>query len=117
MMPVSFFDLQLAFEFVRSGGMGENEAYLDRESGKIYWRSEFGDSDEELPFPPRLSLHRFRLHAGERCGEHVVATYLDASRRWSGSSAVSPQTYKPPPLGFLRQPRDASQVRSADRKC
>ena|SRR6516162_123522 len=49
MMPVSFFDLQLAFEFVRSGGMGENEAYLDRESGKIYWRSEFGDSDEELP--------------------------------------------------------------------
>ena len=23
--------------------------YLDRESGKIYWRSEFGDSDEELP--------------------------------------------------------------------
>ena len=48
-MPVSFFDLQLTFEFVRSGGMGENEAYLDRESGKIYWRSEFGDSDEELP--------------------------------------------------------------------
>ena len=48
-MPVSFLDLQLAFEFVSSGGMGENEAYLDRESGKIYWRSEFGDSDEELP--------------------------------------------------------------------
>jgi len=48
-MPVSFFDLQLAFEFVRSGGMGENEAYLDRQSGKIYWRTEFGDSDEELP--------------------------------------------------------------------
>ena len=23
--------------------------YLDRESGKIYWRSESGDSDEELP--------------------------------------------------------------------
>ena len=48
-MPVSFFDLQLAFEFVRSGGMGENEAYLDRQSGKIYWHSEFGDNDEELP--------------------------------------------------------------------
>jgi hypothetical protein len=36
-MPVSFSDLQLAFEFVSSGGMGENEAYLDRQSGKIYW--------------------------------------------------------------------------------
>ena len=29
--------------------MGENEAYLDRQSGKIYWHSEFADNDEELP--------------------------------------------------------------------
>ena len=48
-MPVSFSDLQLAFEFVSSGGTGENEAYLDRQSGKIYWHSEFGDNDVELP--------------------------------------------------------------------
>jgi hypothetical protein len=48
-MPVSFSDLQLAFEFVSNGGMGENEAYLDRQSGKIYWHSAFGDNDEELP--------------------------------------------------------------------
>ena len=47
-MVVSFSDLQLAFEFV-SSGRGENEAYLDRQSGKIYWHSEFGDNDEELP--------------------------------------------------------------------
>ena len=48
-MPVSFSDLQLAFEFVSSGGMGENEAYVDRQSGKIYWHSESGDNDEKLP--------------------------------------------------------------------
>ena len=48
-MAVSFSDLQLAFEFVSSGGMGENEAYLDRQSGKIYWHSEFGDNAETLP--------------------------------------------------------------------
>jgi len=48
-MPVSFSDLQLAFEFVSSGGIGENVAYLDRQSGKIYWHSEFGDKDQELP--------------------------------------------------------------------
>jgi hypothetical protein len=48
-MTVSFSDLQLAFEFVSSGGMGENEAYLDRRSGKIYWHSEFGDNDEDCP--------------------------------------------------------------------
>ena len=29
--------------------MGENEAYLDRRSGKIYWHSEFGENHEELP--------------------------------------------------------------------
>ena len=48
-MSVSSSDLQLAFEFVSSGGMGQNEAYLDRQSGKIYWHSEFGDNDEVLP--------------------------------------------------------------------
>jgi hypothetical protein len=48
-MSVSFSDLQRAFEFVSSGGMGENKAYLDRQSDKIYWHSEFGDNDEELP--------------------------------------------------------------------
>ena len=48
-MAVSFSDLQLAFEFVSRGGMGENEAYLGRQSGKIYWHSEFDDNNEELP--------------------------------------------------------------------
>src|SRR6201985_2650238 len=48
-MAVSFSDLQLAFEFVSSGDMGENEAFLDRQSDKIYWHSEFGENDEELP--------------------------------------------------------------------
>src|ERR1700756_2567508 len=48
-MVVRFSDLKLAFEFVSSGGMGENEAYLDRQSGKIYWHSEVGDNEEELP--------------------------------------------------------------------
>jgi hypothetical protein len=43
-MAVSFSDLQLAIEFVSSGGTDENEAYLDRESGKIYWHSEVGDT-------------------------------------------------------------------------
>jgi hypothetical protein len=51
-MAVSFSDLQLAFEFVSSGGMGENEAYLDRQSGKIYfvW-SALGDPPDFLAGP------------------------------------------------------------------
>ena len=38
-----------AFEFVSSGASSKNEAYLDRQSGKIYWYSEFSANDEELP--------------------------------------------------------------------
>jgi hypothetical protein len=48
-MPVSFADLQLAFEFVSSGGMGENVAWLQRLSGKIYCHSAHGDKEDELP--------------------------------------------------------------------
>ena len=48
-MPISFADLQDAFEFASAGAPGENEAYLDRQSGKIYWHSQYGDLAEELP--------------------------------------------------------------------
>jgi hypothetical protein len=49
-MPVSFIDLDFAFEFANTGGFGENEAYLDRETGKFHFRSDAGDpEEEELP--------------------------------------------------------------------
>jgi hypothetical protein len=50
-MPASFQEILFAFEFVGSGG-GLHEAFLCRQTGKIYWRSEFSDLDgieEELP--------------------------------------------------------------------
>tara|TARA_R110001592_G_C13136386_1_gene746993 strand:+ start:1944 stop:2243 length:300 start_codon:yes stop_codon:yes gene_type:complete len=48
-MVIKFQDVDFAFSFVSSGGVGEHEAYIDRESGKIYWYSAFGDSEEDLP--------------------------------------------------------------------
>jgi hypothetical protein len=48
-MPVSFRDLQDAFDFVSSGGLGEAEAFLDRQSGKIYLRSDLAGDLDELP--------------------------------------------------------------------
>jgi hypothetical protein len=48
-MTVSFKDLLLAFEFVAGGGMYENQAFLCKQSGEIYWHSEFGDNFEQLP--------------------------------------------------------------------
>ena len=52
-MPVSFQQLLEAFEFVSvANGPGEHQAVLCRQTGKIYWYSEFSDLDElndELP--------------------------------------------------------------------
>ena len=53
-MAISFSDL---LELVSSGGMNENEAYLDRQSGKIYWHSETSCRSEKLTaiVPPQSS--------------------------------------------------------------
>jgi len=52
-MPVSFQQLLEAFEFVSvANGLGEHQAVLCRQTGKIYWHSEFSELDElndELP--------------------------------------------------------------------
>jgi len=52
-MPVSFKDILDAFEFVSmGGGLGEHQAVLCKQSGKIYWHSELAELDEpedELP--------------------------------------------------------------------
>ncbi len=46
-MAVKFEDVQGAFEFVSFGQMGIHQAYLDKETGKIYWHSEYELTDEE----------------------------------------------------------------------
>jgi hypothetical protein len=48
-MPINFKDIMEAFDFVSFGQMYEHQAFLDKETGKIYWHSEFGDNTEELP--------------------------------------------------------------------
>ena len=48
-MVVDFSELLHAFEFVSSLGSGENTAYLCKETGKIYWRSDWAEDVEELP--------------------------------------------------------------------
>ena len=48
-MNVNFDDLVLAFDFVSFGQPYEHQAFLCKDSGKIYWYSEFGDNQEDLP--------------------------------------------------------------------
>ena len=48
-MAPNFQDILEAFEFVNFGSMDEHQAFLDKETGKVYYHSEFGDDEEELP--------------------------------------------------------------------
>ncbi len=47
-MPFAWDDILLAFEFVSTAD-ADNSAYLCRETGAMFWHSEFGDNFEELP--------------------------------------------------------------------
>lgn len=58
-MSVKFGDLQLAFAFVSSGGLGENRAVLDTQTGRFYWHSEIGDNFEEDELPEDLDDERY----------------------------------------------------------
>lgn len=48
-MPVSFKDIELAFELVSAGSTGEHQAFLCKQSGKLYWHSELAGDLDELP--------------------------------------------------------------------
>jgi hypothetical protein len=48
-MPVSLKDIQEAFEFVSAGGEDEHQAFLCKQSGKLYWHSELCDDLDILP--------------------------------------------------------------------
>jgi hypothetical protein len=68
-MAVTFQDILLAFDFISSGGSGQNEAFICRKSGALYWRSEDLPDEEELPediedsakYLPIPSKHDFDL--------------------------------------------------------
>ena len=51
-MPVRFDEILNALEFVGARGLGEHQAFLCRQSGKIYWHSDLSELDgleDELP--------------------------------------------------------------------
>jgi hypothetical protein len=48
-MRVSLKELREAFEFVCAGGGEEHQAFLCKQSGKLYYHSELGDDLDSLP--------------------------------------------------------------------
>lgn len=82
-MSVKFDDLQLAFEFVSSGGLGENRAILDTQTGRLYWHSEVADNFEEDELPEDLDDERYlevphknELNLGRRLVLDFVREFL-----------------------------------------
>jgi len=48
-MPVSWNELVLAFEFVGTGSTHENQVFLCKQTGELYWRSDWSDDLDQLP--------------------------------------------------------------------
>lgn len=49
MADPGFDELSLAFEFVSAAPPGENNSYVCLDTGRIYWTSEQGLGDEDVP--------------------------------------------------------------------
>lgn len=49
---VEFQDLLDGFDFVNEGDPGENQAFVDLQTGRVYWHSEALDEREALPGDP-----------------------------------------------------------------
>ncbi len=58
-MPISYSDLEFAFFFVSSGGLGENRSILDTQSGRLYYHSEVADNMEEDEFPDDIDDEKY----------------------------------------------------------
>ncbi len=58
-MVANFQDILEAFEFVSFGSMYEYQAFLDKETGKVYYHSEIGDDDEEEELPEDIDDEKY----------------------------------------------------------
>ena len=90
-MPVPFGDLLEAFEFANAGGsIAEFNAYICRQTGKIYYQSDFGsgevepgdelpddidDREKYLPLPDKRDLDLGKSLVLDFVGEHLPGDY------------------------------------------
>jgi hypothetical protein len=85
MVDLSFDELSLAFEFVGSAPPGENNAYVCLDTGRIFWTSECGLRDEDVPddldASDRYVLvpHKTELDLGRKLALRFVASALPES--------------------------------------
>lgn len=81
-ITITISDLEMAYEWSSSGGEGENLAYISKETGKIYYLSEYNDTEDEVPDdieePDRYWVvpHQHELDLGQRLVMDFVSKHL-----------------------------------------
>ena len=95
---ISLDDLQMALEFVSSGEMSGSSAYIDRESGDIYFVSDFSDAeypddidenDRYLPVPHKRELGLGKSLALRFAEQHISDDVANVHHIFSSKGAFS----------------------------
>jgi len=58
-MGAKFQDISEAFELISFAPMYEYQAFSDKETGKVYYHSEFGDDEEEEALPEDIDDDKY----------------------------------------------------------
>jgi len=79
MLSLDFSEIRNAFEFVSSGSRDENNAYICKKTGVIYWTSTTLDLEEEVPKDLETSLDYVEVpHKNElKLGQSLALTFID----------------------------------------
>jgi hypothetical protein len=99
-MAVSLKDLREAFEFVSTGGGDEHQAFLCKQSGKLYWHSvlcddldklpaDIDDSEKFLQIPDKRELDLGKPLALDFTREFLPADFDEVRRFFSGRGAYA----------------------------
>jgi len=79
MLSVSFAEVRNAFEFVSSGSPSQHHAYIDKESGAIYWTSSVLTLEEEVPHDLETSSNYIEVpHKNAlKLGQGLALSFID----------------------------------------
>jgi hypothetical protein len=79
MLNLDFNELRNAFEFVSAGSRDENNAYICKETGVIYWTSNTLDLEEEVPDDLESSFNYIEVpHKNElELGQRLALSFID----------------------------------------
>lgn len=79
MLSLDFSEIRNAFEFVSSGSRDENNAYVCKKTGVIYWTSTTLDLEEEVPKDLETSFDYVEVpHKNElKLGQSLALTFID----------------------------------------